>query len=72
MEGLEPAFAAQQEPSCHAHSRRPGEFAVIAGAFSGVEIRAARVADIKGALESGAYRVTAHVLAACLMFEMVR
>jgi anti-sigma28 factor (negative regulator of flagellin synthesis) len=72
MEGLEPAFAAQQEPSCHVYSRRVGEFAAVAGAFSGVEIRAMKVADIKHALESGAYRVTAHVLAACLMLEMIR
>jgi hypothetical protein len=72
MEGLERAFADQHEPTCRANSRYPGEFALVPAAFSAMDTRAARIADIKRALESGAYGVAAHLLAACLMLEMVR
>jgi hypothetical protein len=50
----------------------PRDLTVLAFAFSGQEIRKGKVNEIRCALEAGAYRIPAHILATCLMLDMLQ
>jgi hypothetical protein len=48
----------------------PRDLTVLAFAFSDQEIRESKVNEIRCALQTGAYRIPAHIVAACVMLDM--
>jgi hypothetical protein len=50
----------------------PRDMTALALAFSDQEIRKGKVNEIRCALQTGPYRIPAHLLATCLMLDMLQ
>jgi hypothetical protein len=53
-------------------NRARRELPLLARAFSGLEVRATRLADIRRAIETGTYRVPTRMIATSMMLEMLQ
>ena len=72
MRNMPPTFGQLLNPSEDlSMSYKQHELTLMARAISQVEVRRSRIGEVAAAVQGGRYRVSANILAACLMLEML-